>query len=681
MVGGDDFYRYWRADNSEAEDHVALQEVVQPVPLAELKTGVKQIVAELAPNESPDVQHGLTQWLLQIPSATRQAMKRPADPSGTTVPATLSLRKPMDVLPLLPLGLSQFDIGERPACLHGDWELVDLLGRGGQGEVWKACRIDDPEFVSAFKFCTDADAKRQLQLAHEKAVVQRVKKSNLKGVVTLEDYKLDASPPWLRYELVEGGDLAGFVEEWNEKPKVDRATAALGILQRLAKTVGQFHRLPDPVIHRDLKPANILVRRLVEANKTTYQFLVADFGIGHIAARRQLDQSQVATPRARSLGTLRYMCTPLYASPQQKRGDDPDPRDDVYALGVIGYQLILRDLTRSAPTGLGWDKRLRERRRAEGHTALAEGYIALLGECMAEDPDDRPKDAQELYERLVEIVTSNAPGSSAPATPKAAVEMPVAPVTKRPKVGDVITNSIGMKLAWIPPGKFMMGSPKNEEGRSDDEGPQHEVEISRGFYMGVTPVTQEEYQQVMKANPSYFSQTGDGKTKVNGVDTKRFPVENVTWHEATEFCRRLSEMDGKAYDLPTEAEWECACRGGSPQYQAFSFGNSLTSRQANFNSALGRTSKVETYPANAFGLFEMHGNVYEWCKDCYDEKFYNNAPKVDPECTSGSDRVYRGGAWRTLARYCRSAYRGWNVPARRHYDLGFRLALIASRRE
>lgn len=147
----------------------------------------------------------------------------------------------------------------------------------------------------------------------------------------------------------------------------------------------------------------------------------------------------------------------------------------------------------------------------------------------------------------------------------------------------MITNSIGMKLAWIPPGKFLMGSPATEEGRSSDEGPQHEVEITRGFYMGVFPVTQEEYQKVMKANPSWFSSTGRGKDRVAGMDTGQFPVETVSWDDAVEFCRRLKEMDGKYYVLPTEAQWEYACRGGAKQHQAYYFGNSLTPRQANIN--------------------------------------------------------------------------------------------------
>ncbi len=185
-----------------------------------------------------------------------------------------------------------------------------------------------------------------------------------------------------------------------------------------------------------------------------------------------------------------------------------------------------------------------------------------------------------------------------------------------------ITNSIGMKLVLIPAGKFMMGSPKDEKDRFDDE-EQHEVEITKPFYMGVYDVTQAEYEKVMGKNPSYFSAAGDGKDRVKDMDTTRFPVEMISWADAVEFCRKLSEMPeekqaGRVYRLPTEVEWEYACRGGT--VTAFHYGAALSSTQANFRGNfpyggaakgpyLERTTKVGSYQPNAYGLYDMHGNV------------------------------------------------------------------------
>src|SRR5262245_29442913 len=204
---------------------------------------------------------------------------------------------------------------------------------------------------------------------------------------------------------------------------------------------------------------------------------------------------------------------------------------------------------------------------------------------------------------------------------------------------ETVRNSIGITLALIPAGTFLMGSPQEEQRRSKDED-QHEVEITKPFYLAVFPVTQGQFRRVKGYNPSFFSSDGRGMEGVEyaqapagGSDKVRelggtddFPVENVSWDEAVEFCRRLSALEpemaaGRVYRLPTEAEWEYACRGGASGYHVFHYGSSLTSTQANFDGDyaygaapgpyLGRTSKAGSYEPNAFGLFDMHGNVWE----------------------------------------------------------------------
>jgi sulfatase modifying factor 1 len=235
-------------------------------------------------------------------------------------------------------------------------------------------------------------------------------------------------------------------------------------------------------------------------------------------------------------------------------------------------------------------------------------------------------------------------------------------------------NSIGMQFALIPAGEFQMGSPQSETHRDNDES-QHRVRITKPFYLGVYEVTQAEYEKVMGTNPSDF----------NGAT---LPVENVSWEDATAFCRKLSEKEGKTYRLPTEAEWEYACRAGTTT--PFSFASGLNGTQANCdgNYPYGTETKgpykeqtvpVGSYAPNAFGLYDMHGNVWEWCQDWYDKDYYQGWPTDDPQGPpTASYRVYRGGGWCNYLRRCRAAYRDWCSPSYLHDSLGFRVALNVS---
>jgi serine/threonine protein kinase len=248
-----------------------------------------------------------------------------------------------------------------------------------------------------------------------------------------------------------------------------------------------------------------------------------------------------------------------------------------------------------------------------------------------------------------------------------------------------LENSIGMKLVAIPAGKFLMGSPPDEVNRDADE-EQHEVEITQPFYMGVYEVTQEEYEKVMESNPSYFKD-------VRGEDTRRFPVESVSWQDAEEFCRRLSERAeeqrlGGIYRLPTEAEWEYACRGAARESLPFvleSATSSLSSDDANFDGNhpygggrigpyLERTTRVGSYKPNPFGLFDMHGNVWEWCLDYFGP--YPQGPQKDPTGPErGVNRILRGGSWLHSGTSCRAAYRIRHNPSYSGNYLGFRVVL------
>ncbi len=266
-----------------------------------------------------------------------------------------------------------------------------------------------------------------------------------------------------------------------------------------------------------------------------------------------------------------------------------------------------------------------------------------------------------------------------------------------------ITNSIGMKLVLIPPGEFTMGSPKElieEELKTPGadqwymdhlagEGPQHLVRITKPFYLGMYEVTQEEYQRVVGNNPSAFSARGQQKGQVAGQDTKRFPVECVSWDNAVEFCGKLSELAeektaGRRYRLPSEAQWEYTCRAGSTGRFNLSSGRNGIPKGSEewelYNYGWfggGSIQAVGQKRANAWRLYDVHGNVWEWCQDWYGGDYYAKSPADDPTGpSSGVDRVLRGGGWSYAAGNCRSAYRGSNTPGLLHNGVGLRIALV-----
>ena len=245
-------------------------------------------------------------------------------------------------------------------------------------------------------------------------------------------------------------------------------------------------------------------------------------------------------------------------------------------------------------------------------------------------------------------------------------------------------NSIGMKFVWIPPGTFLMGSPKEEKHRNPIETP-HKVRLTKGFYMGVYTVTQDQWMKVMGGkNPSGFDKEKfGGKEKLTDMEKTMMPVESVSWNDCQEFLKKLRETDAKPYRLPTEAEWEYACRAGTTT--PFHFGETISTDQANHdgdqvygNGKKGvrrnKTTPVGSFPANAFGLHDMHGNLYQWCQDWYGD--YPQGDVTDPQGPEkGQARVLRGGSWKSNPVSCRSAERLWYEPGTRFNLYGFRVAL------
>ncbi len=273
--------------------------------------------------------------------------------------------------------------------------------------------------------------------------------------------------------------------------------------------------------------------------------------------------------------------------------------------------------------------------------------------------DPRPADVRQSERRVQELLARGV--------------CPVVPT---------LVNSIGMELALIPAGWFQMGSPTSEVGRFEDEGPLRPVHLTRSYYLGVYPVTQEEYQAVAGNNPSLF------RTGHRG--SPRHPVDGITWDDANRFCRLLSNLPeerqaGRVYRLPTEAEWEYACRAGTTT--PFSFGSVASSEEANFDGThpyggaargkyLQRTTPVGSYQPNAWGLYDMHGNVREWCQDWYGSSYYAGAPASDPPGpVAGEGRVQRGGSWGSFSWGCRAAFRLSIEPDRAGSVSGFRVLM------
>ena len=440
------------------------------------------------------------------------------------------------------------------------------------------------------------------------------------------------------------------------------------------------------LIHRDLKPANILLSE--EGMK------IADFGLVDAAASewlatqvkatvaatiaRGLDATILETqgggtpssPQQALLGTYAYM------SPEQKEGWAATERSDLFAAGLMCFHM----LTGSRNLGLEMPSEL------DG--TLWKGWDSFISKALRTNPEMRFADASEMYTALLNVgATVKDPEltESRLAVPPisqsvVASEPPMEQVTEFYPLGETTSGrsytvpGIGLEMLRVSPGTFMMGSPISEPDRYNDE-TQHRVTLTKPFWLGKYEVTQGQWKAVMGDNPSHFS-------------GNNHPVENVSWEDAIAFCRKLNQMDGKKpqgylYSLPTEAQWEYACRAGTSS--ATAFGDSLSSRDANFKrgfsfgsaakgSYLKRTTTVGSYPPNAWGFYDMHGNVWEWCHDWYGD--YAGSSVTDPVGpSSGTYRVSRGGSWINIGEDCRSVNRDRSIPGYRGFDPGFRLSL------
>jgi protein kinase-like protein len=404
----EDVWEDCRREQREANLRVELEGLARAKD-TQIRQEVLAAVQAEASGLPPKLKSTMAAYLAQVPAQIRTASRRPADPTGTSLPGSLAIVHAEDLLPFLPPRPPRFQPGDRPSGM--DWVLEKLLGIGGFGEVWKArhpyMRSKPPV---ALKFCLDKAAVPATE--NEVAVLDLVMAHGKHpGIVPLLNTHLSAEPPCLEYEYVEGGDLAALIQEMHASGRVP-PVAATRLLLRLTDIVAFAHKAQQPIVHCDLKPANVLVRRGKDGKMA---LRVTDFGIGGLAAVRAVrESSQPGTSRHKLLtDAVRGAYTPLYASPEQirrQRGEAADPRDDVHALGVIWYQLVTGDLRLlNIPTD--WREQLEKR-------GLAAVLIKLLAACIAPHAEARPANAVTLAAQVrAGLAMSEAPVVVFPAEP------------------------------------------------------------------------------------------------------------------------------------------------------------------------------------------------------------------------------------------------------------------------
>jgi formylglycine-generating enzyme required for sulfatase activity/predicted Ser/Thr protein kinase len=557
-----------------------------------------------------------------------------------------------------------------PTVLGGQYRILKKLGKGGMGVVYLAEDMEMDNRLVAIKVLAPelSDNVRAVENLRREAITAI--NLNHPNIIRLYGFHSDGDMKYLVMEYVDGWTLEQkLAESQDGKLSVDEM---LTVIEKVAAALDYAHGRTPPVFHRDLKPSNIMIRKDGEVR-------LMDFGI----AREMKDSYTSLTGKQDTSGTLPYM------SPEQVRGKKPSAAMDIYSLGVVCYEC----LNGKPPFYRG---ELTYQILHEPPDQLESVSLAVneaLGEALAKDASSRPATAGELVTMLAGrrpqqmpkrqniavsakrlalpsglIEVSNAqyapleglaPGSAeAQDRQRQAVEQLGLPL-------EVKAIKTGIVFRLIPAGTFVMGSPDEEENRRDNE-VQHTVTLTRPFYCGKYQVTQPQWAQVMETNPS--------NSENGGQDA---PVEQVSWDDCQSFVKKLCLMDGvpkATYRLLTEAEWEYACRAGSTRSYCFGDDDSGLGDYAwYYDNSGSQTHPVGQQNANAWGLYDMHGNVWEWCQDWHGD--YASRSVVDPRGpASGVYRVVRGGSYIDGADECRSESRDGTLDDCCHKHLGLRLA-------
>jgi len=572
--------------------------------------------------------------------------------------------------------------------LRNHYQIIKFLGKGGFGHTYLAKDLDLP--------------------GHPQCVVKHLKPQNADPALLLIARRLFDAEAQTLYKLGKLHDqipkLSAHFEENGEFYLVQYFIAGHDLTKELipgkklseSYTITLLHNILEilaivhqqKVIHRDIKPDNLMRRQ-------DGKIVLIDFGaVKEISTIVVNAQGQTSLTIA--IGTPGYM-------PSEQAKGKPRFASDIHAVGMIGIQA----LTGEHPFNLREDTQTGEviwRNQAQVSNNLAN----VLDKMVRDNFSQRYQNAEEALQAILSLL-SPPPPPPPPPTPTPTQTPPTrrgflqlvgfagvglvgavvtksllnnssnplktvqfetvtvnskGEITKRSQsqgqvFTETIANGITLEMMAIPGGSFVMGSPNTEAGRYGTEGPQHTVNVT-SFFMGKYEVTQEQWQAVMGNNPSHFKGA-------------KLPVENVTWNDAVQFCQKLSQKTGKNYRLPSEAEWEYACRAGTTT--PFYFGETITPDLVNYkgNYPYGAASKglyrakttdVGSFPPNAFGLYDMHGNVFEWCSDRAHAN-YNGAPTNGSSWETKSKyleyRIQRGGSCNFNAVNCRTAFRFMNL--------------------
>ena len=601
--------------------------------------------------------------------------------------------------------------------LHGGmYRVIRFISSGGFGCTYEAEHVMLEKRVAIKEFFVKDFCERSETTSHvvvglrnKQALVEKLRRKFIdeakglcklqhKGIVSVSDVFEENGTAYFVMDYIEGRSLSDRVNDKGPLPENE----ALKYIRQVCDALAYVHA--NNRLHLDIKPGNIMIDDDDRA-------ILIDFG-----ASKQYDEVD-----GENTSTLMGK-TPGYAPPEQMSNNVTKflPATDIYALGATLYKLLtgitppdanersageevaLLPEEISAPTRRAVEAALIMAKVKRPQTIAA--FLKLLDSkakpaavAMPVAPAEKKPQIGPQKPEVTELDEPKQPKRPKPPTP------PVPPVPPQPApkkkwgawivaacvligiaVGFLAFRSgsptltgpteeellaqqqqtIDIPMVYVEGGTFTMGASSNDADANDDEKPAHRVTVS-SFYIGKYEVTQAQWKAVMGTNPSNWK--GDN-----------LPVEQVSWDDVQEFIRKLNAKTGKTYRLPTEAEWEFAARGGnSSRGYKYSGSNDLNSVVWYYDNSGSKTHPVGTKSPNELGIYDMTGNVWEWCSDWYDSSYYSSAAQTNPKGpTSGSARVLRGGGWDNSARRCRVSGRGSSYPGIRIYYIGFRLVLV-----